>query len=72
MEVGCGWLGWTPDQVLDADMTDVELAYGGKVKMLQACYGGGTTSKADVAPPSANEILSFARAHNHLRRQQGA
>jgi hypothetical protein len=39
IEVGCGWLGWTPEAVRGAHLQDIHLAYKGKIKMLQACYG---------------------------------
>ena len=39
IEVGCGWLGWSPDAVRSAHLSDIHLAYKGKIKMLKACYG---------------------------------
>lgn len=41
IEIGCGWLGWSPEVVRTSHLADITLAYKGKVKMLQACYGGG-------------------------------
>jgi hypothetical protein len=35
MKIGCGWLGWRPDEVMDADMSDVVLAYEGKLAFLE-------------------------------------
>ncbi len=45
IEVGCGWLGWTPEAVRSAHLQDVHLAYKGKIKMLQACYGTAEESE---------------------------
>jgi hypothetical protein len=39
MEIGGGWLGWSPEVVRTSHMYDIVIAYKGKVKMLQACYG---------------------------------
>ena len=40
-EVGTGWLGWTPDQTLDALPIEIIAAHTGRVNMLKAIYGGG-------------------------------
>jgi hypothetical protein len=61
MEVGTGWLGWRPDEVLDADMTDVVRAYEGKVAMLKACFGGGE-KKARPEVTSIDDVEAFDRA----------
>lgn len=67
---GCGWLGWSEAQVLDTDMTIVALAIEGRSEMLQAMNPWGVSSAAEVEKPKPTgaEILSFAQAHNRLRR----
>jgi len=41
LKQGCGWLGWTPDQVRTAHLRDLNLACEGRIDMLKACFGGG-------------------------------
>jgi hypothetical protein len=68
---GCGYLGWTVDQVLDEDMTNVALALEGRVKLLEQMspYGGaGQAAERPKPKPTGAEIISFARAHNRLKR----
>lgn len=45
IETGCGWLGWTPEQVRFVHLRDLMLAIEGKRKMLQACFGSGEPEK---------------------------
>ncbi len=40
-----GWLGWTPQDALDATPAEIVLAYQGKLDMLKAIYGGGGKSE---------------------------
>jgi hypothetical protein len=39
-KVGTGWLGWTPDDTLDATPTQIRLAYEGRIDLLKAIFGG--------------------------------
>lgn len=39
-KLGTGWLGWTPDETLDATPAEIQLAYEGRLDMLKAIYGG--------------------------------
>jgi hypothetical protein len=39
IKIGCGWLGWTVDQVNHTHLANIELAYEGKISMLKACFG---------------------------------
>ena len=39
VEIAGGWLGWTPETYRYCHLQDIHLAYAGKVKLLQACYG---------------------------------
>ena len=47
---GCGWLGWTPDQVRSAHLRDLHLACEGRIEMLRACFGGGEEDKPQNRP----------------------
>jgi hypothetical protein len=38
-KVGTGWLGWTPDETLDATPTEIRLAYEGRIDLLKAVFG---------------------------------
>ena len=57
IEIGCGWLGWTPQTVRNSHLQDLSNAYIGKIKMLQACYGGGEeeTKRAVKKQPATLE-----------------
>jgi len=57
IKIGCGWIGWTPQEVKEAHICDIMLAYDGVIDKLKACYGSGedkeqknkrTTSNVDV------------------------
>lgn len=39
VKIGCGWLGWSIDQLNATHLQYVELAYNGKIEMLKACFG---------------------------------
>ena len=41
-----GWLGWTPQEALKANMPYIEEAYQGRVDFIQAIFG-----KPDALPP---------------------
>lgn len=43
---GTGWLGWTPDDTLDATPLQIVKAMEGKMEMLRAIYGGGEQQDA--------------------------
>lgn len=36
-----GWLGWSEEQTLSADVNTIVVAMRGRVAMLQAVFGGG-------------------------------
>lgn len=38
---GTGWLGWTPEQTLDATPFEIIEAHKGRMDMLRAIFGGG-------------------------------
>lgn len=39
-----GWLGWTPGVTLAATLSEIELAYDGKLEMLESCFGSSASS----------------------------
>lgn len=45
-----GWLGWSEDQLMRADVNSIELALEGRTELLQAIFG-----KADDPPPKGKE-----------------
>ncbi len=50
--IGTGWLGWTPDETLDATPAEITLAYEGRLEMLKAIFGGSesnTERKSDLS-----------------------
>lgn len=38
-KIGTGWLGWTPEDTLDATPTEIMLAYEGRIDLLKAIFG---------------------------------
>ena len=47
LKIGCGWLGWSVEQVNKTHLAHIELAYIGKTDMLRACFGGEDKSEKD-------------------------
>ena len=45
-KIGTGWLGWTPQETLDATPAEIMLAHDGRMSMLKAIFGG-TDDKTD-------------------------
>lgn len=39
--VATGWLGWTPDAALAANMEHIRMAHDGRYDMLKAIFGDG-------------------------------
>lgn len=50
---GTGWLGWTPDQTLDATPAEITEAYRGRVEMLRSIFG----SSEEDAPTTDDRPL---------------
>lgn len=46
-----GWLGWSPDQALDADVNAIIVAHRGRVAMLNAVFGGGDDAPTEKLSP---------------------
>jgi hypothetical protein len=49
--IGMGWMGWTSEQTDDHLMTDIELAYEGRLKMIQLISPFGGDGVAAPAKP---------------------
>jgi hypothetical protein len=45
--VALGWLGWSPELAMTADLNAIELAYLGRLDMLKAIFGSGDTASKD-------------------------
>lgn len=43
-------MGWPEEQTLNSSMPYIETAYRGRVKMLQAIFGGGTKEAETIEP----------------------
>jgi hypothetical protein len=56
-------LGWLPSEALRENVNHIPIAHKGRTSMFTALFGGGRQQKAK---PTAEELLSFARAHNAL------
>lgn len=50
-----GWLGWTPDVVLDANIQYLRLAIAGKIDFLKKTNPWGD-GKEETAPPPSPEL----------------
>jgi type IV secretory pathway VirJ component len=62
-EIALGWLGWSEEETLSADMNAIEVAHAGRVAMLSAIFGGGKEDKPVELPaftPGAMRSLSRA------------
>ena len=72
MEIALGWLGWTEEEALSADMNAIFVGQAGLKKKLQFIYGkpdGDTSGDTSPSPrkPSADDIKRFAAQQNALR-----
>lgn len=56
---GTGWLGWTPQQTLDATVAEIKEAYLGRVEMLKAIFGTSESKKPDPADLGAKFNMLF-------------
>ncbi len=58
--IAMGWLGWSPETALGADMNAIRVAYDGRIDMLKACFGGGDDKPASTAPQVQSRPLTPA------------
>ncbi len=66
MKIATGWLGWSEEQALDADMNTIVLAYTGKTEMLKAIFGSTDDNRPSKSKPkpTAKQVKNFAKTHN--------
>lgn len=65
--LGTGWLGWTPDQTLDATPAQIIEAYRGRVDLMKAVFGDGEKREQEdafgaQALSSVNSLLWFTES----------
>lgn len=56
MKRGTGWIGWTPDQTLDAVMPAIVTAFIGRQGMLRWCLGGDEDVRTKNSIPLADKL----------------
>ncbi|MBR0764138.1 hypothetical protein [Bradyrhizobium japonicum] len=70
-QIGTGWLGWAPEDVWDATISEIVNAQRGRMAMLKAIFGGKDDQSADVADESFADIKADLNAigdmTNHVR-----
>jgi hypothetical protein len=57
-EQALGWLGWTEEQAMSADVNTIEVGMRGKVAMLRAVFGGAEETAPPELPTLTPDILS--------------
>ena len=67
--IGTGWLGWTPEQTLDATPAEIKEAYRGRLEMLKAIFGGGD-EKPKPKEDWGNRFAFTARARAKAKEAQ--
>jgi len=50
--VALGWLGWTEEQALSADVNAIEIAHLGRLEMLATVFGGEKRPKTPEQLPA--------------------
>lgn len=45
-----GWMGWSPDQALDATPAEITIAFEGHIAMLKAVHGAAQSEPKDTRP----------------------
>lgn len=72
-KTGTGWLGWTPQETLDATPAEIMLAHEGRMSMLKAIFGSSDDKPADkVSFTDANVKSFFAGRTTIVHRDKGA
>lgn len=52
-----GWLGWSEQQAMVADVNAILVGYAGKIAMLRAVFGGDDPEEPEVLEPMTAERL---------------
>lgn len=60
-----GWLGWTQEQAMRADVNAIEIAMEGRIDMLRTVWG----SKKEKKPPVPTRWGDFVKTHNEIIRR---
>lgn len=55
-----GWLGWSEEQAMSADVNAIEVGMRGKVAMLKAIFGGGEDGSGAPARPISDRPMTPA------------
>jgi hypothetical protein len=63
-----GWLGWSPEQTMAADINIVRMALDSKIDLLQKVYGSGK-DKRKAIPVTNENLRAIAKSHNDNWRQ---
>lgn len=64
-KIGTGWLGWTPEQTLDATVYEIRLAYEGRIELLKAIFGS-PDPKPDTDGMSLDDKLKAVVGMNKI------
>ena len=67
IKIGIGWLGFTEDQLDDMSIVSIVKGYEGKIEMLKAIFG--SSDDKPKKKPSADELKSFAKTNNAVRKK---
>lgn len=75
-EDALGWLGWSEEQAMRADVNTIQVAMRGRVRMLKAIFGSGEDEDAPTAKKSkaemAGRLKAATRAHNEKLAKKDA
>lgn len=64
-------MGWSFEELMNTDMNAIHAGFRGKVKMLQAAFGGSDDKeKGKKKKPNANELKDFAANHNKVMKRR--
>lgn len=66
-----GWLGWTPDAALNADVNLVEMALASRSDLMSTIFGSGEKGKPKdkrKGKVTAKRFRAFAERNNRTKR----
>ena len=66
-KIGCGHLGWTPAETLDASPAQILLAHRGRIDLLKSIFGGGDESEGQKPAPTKPDYSRDTDASARLR-----
>jgi hypothetical protein len=56
--LGTGWLGWTPEETLDATPAQIKEAYAGRMDMLKSIFGSGDEKPKSDTPATPDQLAA--------------